>query len=69
MTSKPKKPKKEEKYHTPATHSLISKLLKEEKTKRHIAAHLGFGFKITQYIIRRWDLEENLIRPVLTGVR
>ena len=69
MTKKPKKPKKEEKYHTPETRSLIKKLLKQEKAKGQIAAELGFGSKATQMIIDRWELEPNLIIPRLRGVR
>ena len=60
---------KPDKHHTPETRTLIKKLLKEEKTKGQIAAQLGFSSKTTKYIIDRWGLEENLLKPVLIGVR
>lgn len=64
-----KKPPKPDKRHAPETHALIKKLRKEEKTIKHIAAVLGFSSKTTKYIIRRWGLEENLLRPRLVGIR
>ena len=63
--SKPKK----DKVNAPETRKLIKDLLKAGKTKKHIAAHLGFNSKITQYIIDRWGLEENLLIPRLGFVR
>lgn len=67
----PKKPKKEkkEKHSDPEIHKLIKKMLKKEKTRRHIASHFGFTSKIMRYVIRRWKLDENLIVPEMVGVR
>ncbi len=63
-----KKPKKD-KINDPETRKLIKELLKKEKTKLYIMARLGFNSKVTQYIIDRYELEDNLTIPRLVGVR
>ena len=67
--NKSKKDKKAGKYHTPQTRKFIKDALKAGKSKKHIAAHLGFNSKITQYIIDRWGLDEGLAIPRLRGIK